>query len=68
MNAALFYDLGDWSLGLHFENITDEEYFTRGFGATSVIPAPGLTVAGRLSRTGSGCRGMERNELLTEFV
>ncbi|MFP5286901.1 MAG: TonB-dependent receptor [Thermoanaerobaculia bacterium] len=49
LGAALFYDLGDWSLGLHFENLTDEEYFTRGFGNTSVIPAVGLTVQGNLA-------------------
>lgn len=49
LDAALFYDLGDWSLGLHFENLTDEEYFTRGFGSTSVIPAAGLAVRGNLA-------------------
>ncbi|HVG09041.1 MAG TPA: TonB-dependent siderophore receptor [Thermoanaerobaculia bacterium] len=49
LNAALFYDVGDWSLGLHLENLTDEETFTRGFGSTSVIPAPGLTLQGNLS-------------------
>ena len=26
LNAALFYELKDWSLGLHFDNLTDEEY------------------------------------------
>ena len=40
LNAALFYDLGEWSLGLHLENLTEEETFTRGFGSTSVIPTP----------------------------
>lgn len=49
LNAALLYELSDWSLGLHFENLTDEEYFTRGFGSTSVIPAPGLAVQGTLA-------------------
>ena len=49
LNAALFYELGDWSLGLHLENLTEEETFTRGFGSTSVIPAPGLTVQGNLA-------------------
>lgn len=49
LGAALFYELGDWSLGLHLDNLTDEEYFTRGFGSTSVIPAPGLTVRGNLA-------------------
>lgn len=49
LSAALFYDVGDWSLGLHLENLTDEETFTRGFGSTSVIPAPGLTLQGNLA-------------------
>ena len=49
LNAALFYELSAWSLGLHFENLTDEEYFTRGFGSTSVIPAPGTTFQGTLA-------------------
>ncbi|HKI03837.1 MAG TPA: TonB-dependent siderophore receptor [Thermoanaerobaculia bacterium] len=49
LNAALFYDLRGWSLGLHFENLTGEEQFTRGFGATSVIPAPGFAVHGSLA-------------------
>jgi TonB-dependent siderophore receptor len=46
VNAALFYDLADWRLNLHLKNLTDEEYFTRGFGNTSVIPAPGFAVYG----------------------
>jgi TonB-dependent siderophore receptor len=49
LSAALFYERSDWSLGLHFENLTDEEYFTRGFGSTSVIPAAGHTVHGTLA-------------------
>jgi TonB-dependent siderophore receptor len=48
LDAALFYEQGDWSLGLHFENLTDEDYFTRGFGSTSVIPAPGFAIHGSL--------------------
>jgi TonB-dependent siderophore receptor len=46
VNAALFYDLADWRLNLHLKNLTDEEYFTRGFGNTSVIPAPGFSIYG----------------------
>jgi TonB-dependent siderophore receptor len=49
LGAALFYELKAWSLALHFDNLTDEKYFTRGFGSTSVIPAPGLTVHGSVS-------------------
>src|SRR5262245_55967795 len=48
INASLFYDLADWRLNLHLKNLTDEEYFTRGFGNTSVIPAPGFAVYGGL--------------------
>jgi iron complex outermembrane receptor protein len=48
VNAALFYDLGGWSLGLHLDNLTDEDAFTRGFGSTSVIPAPGFSVQGNV--------------------
>lgn len=49
LDAALFYDRGDWSLSLHLDNLTEEEYFTRGFGSTSVIPAPGFAVQGNLA-------------------
>ncbi|HEY2291042.1 MAG TPA: TonB-dependent receptor [Thermoanaerobaculia bacterium] len=44
LDAALFYERNAWRLSLNFENLTNEQYFTRGFGATSVIPAPGRTV------------------------
>jgi TonB-dependent siderophore receptor len=43
-DAALFCERGAWRLSLNFENLTDQEYFTRGFGNTSVIPAPGFAV------------------------
>ncbi len=46
LNAALSYDLADWRLNLQLKNLTDEEYFTRGFGNTSVIPAPGFAIYG----------------------
>ncbi|HKV10875.1 MAG TPA: TonB-dependent receptor, partial [Thermoanaerobaculia bacterium] len=46
LDASLSYDLGDFDLNLHLKNLTDEEYFTRGFGNTSVIPAPGFSVYG----------------------
>jgi len=49
LDAALFYERGDWRLSLNFDNLTDAEYFTRGFGSTSVIPAPGLAVYGGLA-------------------
>lgn len=47
VDAALYYDRGPWGLNLNFKNVTDEEYLTRGFGGTSVIPAAGFaTYAG----------------------
>lgn len=48
LDASLSYELGDFGLNLHLKNLTDEEYFTRGFGNTSVIPAPGFSVYGGL--------------------
>jgi iron complex outermembrane receptor protein len=38
-DAAVYYSFGDWDLSLNLKNLTDEEYETRGFGSTSVIPA-----------------------------
>lgn len=48
LDAALFYEWRDWRFNLNFENLLDEEYYTRGFGATSVLPAPGFAVRGGL--------------------
>jgi catecholate siderophore receptor len=42
LDAALFYALGRWDLQVNLKNLTDKEYLTRGFGETSVIPAPGF--------------------------
>jgi iron complex outermembrane receptor protein len=44
LDATAYYDRGDWRFRLNLKNITDEEYETRGFGSTSVIPAPKFTV------------------------
>jgi TonB-dependent siderophore receptor len=38
VDAALTYTLSNWRLSLHLENLLDEEYETRGFGSSSVIP------------------------------
>lgn len=43
LDASLFYRFDDWRLALFLENLTGEEYLTRGFGANSVIPAPEAT-------------------------
>ncbi|HSF18836.1 MAG TPA: TonB-dependent siderophore receptor [Vicinamibacteria bacterium] len=39
-DATVFYDLGGVRLRLNIKNLTDEEYYLRGFGGNSVIPAP----------------------------
>ena len=43
LDAAIYYRRGPWRLSLNLDNLTDEEYLSRGFGGTSVIPAPGFT-------------------------
>ncbi len=47
-DGLLYYDLGPWRVNLNFKNLTDREYFTRGFGSTSVIPANPFAVYGGL--------------------
>jgi len=42
-DATAFYKLGDFKLRLNLKNLTDREYFMRGFGSSSVIPAPPFT-------------------------
>jgi outer membrane receptor protein involved in Fe transport len=42
-DAMAFYDLGDFRIRVNLKNITDREYFMRGFGSTSVVPAPPFT-------------------------
>jgi outer membrane receptor protein involved in Fe transport len=42
LDAAFFYETGPWRLQLNVQNLTDKEYFTRGSGTGSVIPAPGI--------------------------
>jgi iron complex outermembrane receptor protein len=39
-DAALFYRIGDVQLRVNLKNLTDREYYFRGFGGSSVIPAP----------------------------
>jgi TonB-dependent siderophore receptor len=42
-DAMAFYKFGDLRLRLNLKNITDREYYMRGFGASSVVPAPPFT-------------------------
>ncbi|MGH9333218.1 MAG: TonB-dependent receptor, partial [Vicinamibacteria bacterium] len=43
-DATAFYRFSNLRLRLNLKNITDREYFMRGFGGSSVIPAPPFTV------------------------
>lgn len=38
LDLAAIYSFRQWRLSLHLQNVTDEEYETRGFGTSSVIP------------------------------
>jgi iron complex outermembrane receptor protein len=38
VDAAVTYTLSKWRFSLHLKNLLDEEYETRGFGSSSVIP------------------------------
>jgi len=48
LDAAVSWDRGPQRFSLNFKNITDEEYETRGFGGSSVIPADGFSVIGSI--------------------
>jgi outer membrane receptor protein involved in Fe transport len=39
LDACVFYQRDNWRVNLHLKNLTDEEYFLRGFGSDSVLPA-----------------------------
>jgi outer membrane receptor protein involved in Fe transport len=42
-DATAFYKFGNMRLRVNLKNLTDREYFVRGFGSSSVIPAPPFT-------------------------
>jgi catecholate siderophore receptor len=42
-DAMVFYEIGVTRLRLNVKNLTDREYFLRGFGGVSVIPAPPIS-------------------------
>ncbi len=48
VDATVYYRLGGVRLGLNFKNLTDTEYFTRGFGNSAVIPADPFATYGSL--------------------
>lgn len=43
-DAALSCSLGHFKAHLNAKNLTDRKTYTRGFGSTSVIPAPGFSL------------------------
>lgn len=49
-DAGAGYDLGAWALSLDLDNLTDEEYETRAFGSSSVIPAMPFAARLRVER------------------
>ena len=46
LDGLLYFDFGPCRLNVNFKNLTNREYFTRGFGTTSVIPANPFAVYG----------------------
>jgi TonB-dependent siderophore receptor len=42
-DAMAFYEIGDFKLRLNLKNLTDRQYYVRGFGSSSVIPAAPFT-------------------------
>ncbi|MET0553817.1 MAG: TonB-dependent siderophore receptor [Vicinamibacteria bacterium] len=48
VDAMAAYRRGRFKGSVHFKNLTDREYVTRGFGGASVIPASPLAVYGRI--------------------
>jgi catecholate siderophore receptor len=51
LRGAVTWARGPWRLSLNLDNLTDEDYLTRGFGGTSVIPAAGFETFGRVEYT-----------------
>lgn len=47
LDAAISFKTARWRASANVKNLTDEEYDTRGFGATSVIPGEGISVVGK---------------------
>jgi TonB-dependent siderophore receptor len=55
LDAMAAYRRGRFKGSVHFKNLTDREYVTRGFGGASVIPASPFAVYGRVE-IGVGAR------------
>ena len=50
LDAGVGYDLDAWGISLDLDNLTDEEYETRAFGSSSVLPAAPFAARLRLER------------------
>jgi iron complex outermembrane receptor protein len=48
LDATISFTTPRWGLRVHFRNLTDTEYETRGFGSASAIPARPFEVRARL--------------------
>lgn len=42
LDLGAWWDRGSWRLSVNVDNLTDEDYLTRGFGNSAVIPGPGI--------------------------
>ena len=51
LDGFVSYKTGNWKLQLNGRNLTDEDYETRGFGAQSVLPAPGFEALASIQLT-----------------
>ena len=50
LDGSVGFDYGAWAISLDLENLTDEEYETRAFGSSSLIPATPFAAALRVER------------------
>lgn len=48
LDAVVTYRVDNWRWSLNLKNLTDRDYYTRGFGSTSVLPASPIGLVGRI--------------------
>lgn len=51
LDAAIHYSAERWRLSVHLENLSGEDYYTRGTSSTSVIPEDDLSAFATLGIT-----------------